>query len=98
MRETEETKFTPEVLEDMKNTTFDIWRWNDNELILLLEKMFEELGLLSAFPIDREKLRRFLVTVKYTYNMNPFHNFKHCFCVTQMVGSLSVFLPMWYQY
>jgi hypothetical protein len=86
LAKTENISFTADVLEDMKKTSFDIWRWNDSELIVLLEKMFETLGIMAAFPIDREKLRRFLVFVKYTYNMNPFHNFRHCFCVTQMVN------------
>jgi hypothetical protein len=81
----EEPVFSKEVLEHLKHPTFDIWQWKDDELVVLLEAMFKEFGLISAFNIDTGKLRRFLMCVKYTYNKNPFHNFQHCFCVTQMV-------------
>ncbi|KAJ1563359.1 High affinity cAMP-specific and IBMX-insensitive 3',5'-cyclic phosphodiesterase 9A, partial [Cladochytrium tenue] len=80
--------FKPEVLEHMKHPTFDIWAWSDNELLLLLQVMMESLGLVEAFSIDTTKLRRFLLAVKYAYNENPFHNFRHCFCVTQMMYAI----------
>ncbi|KAI9348752.1 hypothetical protein DFJ73DRAFT_834801 [Zopfochytrium polystomum] len=80
--------FKPEILEHMKHPTFDIWQWNDNELVALLQVMMDSLGLIEAFSIDTERLRRFLLCVKYTYNENPFHNFRHCFCVTQMMYAI----------
>ncbi|KAJ3117166.1 High affinity cAMP-specific and IBMX-insensitive 3',5'-cyclic phosphodiesterase 9A [Phlyctochytrium bullatum] len=77
--------FSQEVLEHLKHPTFDIWQWSEEELIALIEWMFEDLNLIKEFSIDRDKLRLFLCCIRYGYNKNPFHNFQHCFCVTQMV-------------
>ncbi|KAJ3107976.1 High affinity cAMP-specific and IBMX-insensitive 3',5'-cyclic phosphodiesterase 9A [Phlyctochytrium planicorne] len=77
--------FSQEVLEHLKHPTFDIWQWNDHELMTLIEWMFEDLQLISEFSLDVQKLGRFLSCVRHGYNSNPFHNFRHCFCVTQMV-------------
>ncbi|KAJ3332078.1 High affinity cAMP-specific and IBMX-insensitive 3',5'-cyclic phosphodiesterase 9A [Blyttiomyces sp. JEL0837] len=77
--------FSKEALEHLKHPTFDIWQWTEEELIGLMEHMFIEFDLIETFSIDTMKLRRFLNAVRYTYNKNPFHNFQHCFCVTQMM-------------
>ncbi|KAJ1336807.1 hypothetical protein BSLG_006910 [Batrachochytrium salamandrivorans] len=68
----------------LRSPTFDNWQWDDNELIGLFELIFQELGLMEAFDIKADVLRRFLGVVRSKYNNNPFHNFKHSFCVTQM--------------
>ncbi|KAI8843107.1 hypothetical protein BC829DRAFT_401070, partial [Chytridium lagenaria] len=78
-------KFNPEVLEHLKHPTFDIWQWNDIELMALIEWMFEDLHLISEFQMDTSKFRSFMSCIRMGYNKNPFHNFQHCFCVTQMV-------------
>ncbi|KAH6603001.1 hypothetical protein BASA61_000531 [Batrachochytrium salamandrivorans] len=69
----------------LRSPTFDNWQWDDNELIGLFELIFQELGLMEAFDIKADVLRRFLGVVRSKYNNNPFHNFKHSFCVTQMM-------------
>lgn len=51
----------------------------------LLAHMFTEFGLIEKYMIDEATLQRFLQCVRSSYNNNPFHNFRHCFCVTQMV-------------
>ena len=47
--------------------------------------MYVDLDLVSTFSIELEVLQGFLYEVYRHYNNIPFHNFKHCFCVTQMV-------------
>ncbi|KAI8816058.1 uncharacterized protein EV422DRAFT_331632 [Fimicolochytrium jonesii] len=77
--------FTRDVTEHLKHPTFDVWQWQDDEMVDLLAHMFTELGLMTEFKLDEETLRRFLQCVKGSYNTNPFHNFRHCFCVAQMM-------------
>ncbi|KAL2918761.1 3',5'-cyclic-nucleotide phosphodiesterase [Polyrhizophydium stewartii] len=77
-----------EVFEQMKAPTFDIWMFRESELIHLMMHMFAEFDLIKTFQIDEQTLYTFLWVVKSTYNRNPFHNFQHCFCVTQMMYAL----------
>ncbi|KAJ3415058.1 High affinity cAMP-specific and IBMX-insensitive 3',5'-cyclic phosphodiesterase 9A [Chytridiales sp. JEL 0842] len=76
---TEETKAY------LKSPSFDNWQWEDNEIIGLMEHIFEDLGLMEEYKIEVPTLRRFLMNIRTCYNQNPFHNFRHCFCVTQMM-------------
>ncbi|RKP16301.1 Pde9 in complex with Ibmx [Rozella allomycis CSF55] len=80
--------FTEETTEYLKHPSFNNWQWEENEMTALLEHMFSELGLIEHYKIELPKLKRFLNTVKDNYNNNPFHNFRHCFCVTQMMYGL----------
>ena len=77
--------FPADVLEALKWPTFDIWKWSDEELVYLMEAMFDRFGLFEQFKINKDVFEHFMRHVQYAYNDNPFHNFKHCFCVTQMV-------------
>lgn len=54
-------------------------------MLLLLQVMFTDLDILTAFHIQLQVLQNFLFQVYCHYNHIPFHNFHHCFCVTQMV-------------
>ncbi|TPX45582.1 hypothetical protein SeMB42_g03949 [Synchytrium endobioticum] len=76
--------FSHEVSEQLKTPTFDVWKYSTAELIGLFEVMFDEFNLFERFKIDRPIFRRFMTAISLGYNENPFHNFKHCFCVTQM--------------
>jgi high affinity cGMP-specific 3',5'-cyclic phosphodiesterase 9 len=58
---------------------------DDDELVDLLLLMFEDLCLLEELRIRRTVLRKFLLTARSQYRSNPFHNFRHCFCVAQMM-------------
>ncbi|XP_045472165.1 high affinity cGMP-specific 3',5'-cyclic phosphodiesterase 9A [Harmonia axyridis] len=69
--------------------TFDASPWEDEELLLLLQTMFLEFDLCSKFAIDISTLRNFLYEAYKNYNDVPFHNFRHSFCVTQMMFSIS---------
>lgn len=77
--------FSKDEIEQLKTTSMDMWKYSELELMYLLSCMFDEFGLLQEFNISRDVLIRFLNMIRDSYNDNPFHNFKHCFCVTQMV-------------
>ncbi|XP_049920874.1 high affinity cGMP-specific 3',5'-cyclic phosphodiesterase 9A-like isoform X2 [Epinephelus moara] len=76
---------TEEVRENLKTPIFDNWQWEEAEMLVLLQVMFTDLDFLTAFHIELEVLQNFLFEVYCHYNNIPFHNFRHCFCVTQMV-------------
>ncbi|XP_020916920.1 high affinity cGMP-specific 3',5'-cyclic phosphodiesterase 9A [Exaiptasia diaphana] len=72
----------------LKKPTFDNWQWDEEEMLYLLQQMYIDLGLLNAFRIERATLQQFLYEVYRHYNPTPFHNFRHAFCVTQMMYGL----------
>ncbi|XP_064420137.1 high affinity cGMP-specific 3',5'-cyclic phosphodiesterase 9A [Latimeria chalumnae] len=72
----------------LKTPTFDNWQWEDAEIMVLLQVMYVDLDFISKFNIELEVLQQFLYEVYRHYNNIPFHNFKHCFCVTQMMYGL----------
>ncbi|KAI9351798.1 high affinity cGMP-specific 3',5'-cyclic phosphodiesterase 9A [Zopfochytrium polystomum] len=76
---------TPETAAYLREPSFDNWQFDGGEILCLLEHMFHDMGLVKAFGIEIPTLRRFLGAIKDCYNENPFHNFRHCFCVTQMM-------------
>ncbi|MEQ2276358.1 hypothetical protein XENORESO_018491 [Xenotaenia resolanae] len=56
--------------------------------MVLLQVMYTDLDFIATFNIEPEVLQQFLFEVYRHYNNIPFHNFKHCFCVTQMMYGL----------
>ncbi|XP_028255561.1 high affinity cGMP-specific 3',5'-cyclic phosphodiesterase 9A-like isoform X2 [Parambassis ranga] len=79
---------TEEVREHLKTPIFDNWQWEEAEMLVLLQVMYTDLDFLTAFHIELEVLQNFLFEVYCHYNNIPFHNFQHCFCVTQMMYGL----------
>ncbi|EHB03607.1 High affinity cGMP-specific 3',5'-cyclic phosphodiesterase 9A [Heterocephalus glaber] len=79
---------SPETIEALRKPTFDVWLWEPNEMLSCLEHMYHDLGLVSDFGINPVTLRRWLLCVHDNYRNNPFHNFRHCFCVAQMMYSM----------
>ncbi|MCJ8732479.1 hypothetical protein PDJAM_G00211810 [Pangasius djambal] len=77
-----------EVRQYLKTPTFDNWQWEDAEIMVLLQVMYTDLDFISTFNIELDVLQHFLYEVYKRYNNIPFHNFKHCFCVTQMMYGL----------
>lgn len=69
----------------LKTPEFDIWQWEPNEMLMLMEEMYYELGLVEELSIHPTTLKNFLLRVQENYRNNPFHNFRHSFCVTQMM-------------
>ena len=54
---------TQETVEYLKKPTFNIWNWEPNEMLCLLEHMYHELGLVTELKINPIILRRWLVSV-----------------------------------
>ncbi|KAM3857055.1 high affinity cGMP-specific 3',5'-cyclic phosphodiesterase 9A-like [Diretmus argenteus] len=79
---------TDEVREYLKTPIFDNWQWEEAEMIVLLQVMYTDLDFLTVFHIELDVLQNFLFEVYRHYNNIPFHNFQHCFCVTQMMYGL----------
>ncbi|KAJ1507964.1 High affinity cAMP-specific and IBMX-insensitive 3',5'-cyclic phosphodiesterase 9A [Coelomomyces lativittatus] len=76
--------FSEDILTHLKTPCFNNWRFEDDQLTRLIEHMFFDLDLVDRFKIDLKQLKHFLHTVRDNYNNNPFHNFRHAFCVSQM--------------
>ncbi|XP_033211373.1 uncharacterized protein LOC117169223 isoform X2 [Belonocnema kinseyi] len=77
------------VREWLRSPSFDARQWEDEELLLMLQTMFVELEILQKFNISLSTLRNFLYEVYNNYNEVPFHNFRHCFCVAQMMYAIA---------
>lgn len=73
----------------LRMPTFDSRQWEDEELLLLLQQMYLDHDFCSKFAININTLRNFLYEAYKNYNEVPFHNFRHSFCVAQMVKSLA---------
>ncbi|EPY88128.1 cGMP phosphodiesterase A2-like protein [Camelus ferus] len=57
----------------------------EEQMLSCLEHMYHDLGLVRDFSINPVTLKRWLLCVHDNYRNNPFHNFRHCFCVAQMM-------------
>ncbi|KAF3695176.1 High affinity cGMP-specific 3',5'-cyclic phosphodiesterase 9A [Channa argus] len=62
--------------------------FQDFEICFPLLVMYTDLDFIVTFNIESDVLQRFLFEVYRRYNNIPFHNFKHCFCVTQMATKI----------
>ncbi|XP_064618264.1 high affinity cGMP-specific 3',5'-cyclic phosphodiesterase 9A-like isoform X2 [Liolophura sinensis] len=91
----EKYTLSQETVEYLKQPTFDIWHWEPNEMLSLLEHMYHELDLVTEFNINPITLKRWLLCVQENYRNNPFHNFRHCFCVTQMMYGMIHLCKLW---
>jgi len=85
-----EQVITEEVRQCLRLSSFDCMQWSDEEILLLLQFMFIDLDLIDKFNIDMTTLRSFLFQVYKNYNEVPFHNFRHCFCVAQMMYAMAI--------
>lgn len=81
--------FSEDVLSALRLPTFDSYQFEDYEILKLMELMFVELNFIEKFRISTSRLQEWLYEVYKHYNDVPFHNFRHCFCVTQMVSVLT---------
>ncbi|XP_033119809.1 high affinity cGMP-specific 3',5'-cyclic phosphodiesterase 9A-like [Anneissia japonica] len=71
-----------ETIRYLRNPTFDIWHWEPNEMLYLMEHMFHELELVSEFNINPITLKRWLINARtelaIRYNdISPLEN-HHC--------------------
>ncbi|XP_026846038.1 high affinity cGMP-specific 3',5'-cyclic phosphodiesterase 9A [Drosophila persimilis] len=84
-----DTNFSDEVKAALRLPAFDSYEWGDADVIHLMQTMFIELGFIEKFSIPAETLREWLYEVYKHYNEVPFHNFRHCFCVAQMMYAIT---------
>ncbi|XP_052348797.1 high affinity cGMP-specific 3',5'-cyclic phosphodiesterase 9A-like isoform X2 [Oncorhynchus keta] len=77
-----------ETVEALRHPSFDVWQWEPNEMLSCLEHMYNDLDLVKGFNMNPITLKSWLLCIHDNYQMNPFHNFRHCFCVTQMMYSM----------
>ncbi|RNA05020.1 high affinity cGMP-specific 3 -5 -cyclic phosphodiesterase 9A-like [Brachionus plicatilis] len=81
-------KVDDETRQFLKSPHFDNWKFEDAELLVLLQQIFIDLNLVSKFSIKMETLQSYLFEIYSNYNDVPYHNFRHAFVVTQMMYSL----------
>ena len=55
-----------ETIQYLKQPTFDMWNWEPNEMLALLEHMYVDLNLVIEFKINLGVLKKWLVSVKLT--------------------------------
>ncbi|XP_023031206.1 high affinity cGMP-specific 3',5'-cyclic phosphodiesterase 9A [Drosophila willistoni] len=84
-----DTNFSDEVKAALRLPAFDSYEWSDADVIHLMQTMFIELGFIEKFSIPVDTLREWLYEVYKHYNEVPFHNFRHCFCVAQMMYAIT---------
>lgn len=77
-----------EIKAALRLPAFDSYEWEDEDVLYLMQAMFIDTGLVEKFDIPLVTLREWLYEVYKHYNAVPFHNFRHCFCVAQMVRHL----------
>lgn len=87
-RQYSEVQTTKEIRDLLKRPTFDNWQWEDHEMMILIRHMFTELGLHTTFHLEMPIFNEWICEVYRRYKSVPFHNFKHCFMVTQMTYGL----------
>lgn len=75
-----------EIKAALRLPAFDSYEWEDEDVLVLMQTMFIDTGLVEKFNIPLPTLREWLYEVYKHYNAVPFHNFRHCFCVAQMVS------------
>jgi len=84
------TTLSDDVKVALRLPSFDSYDYEDYEILHLMESMFVELNFIDKFHITPTRLREWLYEVYKHYNDVPFHNFRHCFCVSQMVSAGAV--------
>lgn len=84
-----DSAFSEEVRNALRFPAFDSYDWGDADIIHLMQTMFVELGFIEKFSLPIDTLREWLYEVFKHYNEVPFHNFRHCFCVAQMMYAIT---------
>lgn len=83
VREADGTQAQSDRINQLRSWDFDVWQYDEEELLLFLEEMFRDFDLINLFKIEEQKLRAFLIEVRNGYSKkNPYHNFRHAFDVT----------------
>eukprot|EP00126_Sphaerothecum_destruens_P007191 Sdes_comp19732_c0_seq1m11705 len=81
-------EISEQVKKELHSHEFNMWEYNEDDYLSMIKYMFEDLDLINSFHIDTRTLDNFLAKIRQNYNSNPYHNFHHCFAVTQMMFSV----------
>uniref|UniRef100_H2YGD4 High affinity cGMP-specific 3',5'-cyclic phosphodiesterase 9A n=1 Tax=Ciona savignyi TaxID=51511 RepID=H2YGD4_CIOSA len=81
----ENEKSNRQSIAQLRLSTFDVWQYEHKQLIQYIIAMFKDLHILDALGITVSRLRDWLLAVEQNYRNVQFHNFRHAFCVTQMM-------------
>lgn len=73
---------------ELTSVEFPIFSYDEDGLVSVITEILDTAGVISHWKISTSRLGHFLLTVKSNYRANPYHNFRHAFCVTQIVYSL----------
>ena len=89
LRYDERNLFSPDhsKLAQLRDKDFDSLNITKPEMSECLLHIFSE--FIPTFNLDIKKLQRFIHAISENYQDNPFHNFNHGFCVTQMCFSVA---------
>uniref|UniRef100_T1JI29 Phosphodiesterase n=1 Tax=Strigamia maritima TaxID=126957 RepID=T1JI29_STRMM len=79
---------TDSVKESLRSPSFDVWHFQYNDFISMLEFMFRDINTTENINVHPTTLRKWLMCVKENYRDVPFHNFRHSFSVAQMMYSV----------
>eukprot|EP01104_Vermistella_antarctica_P012702 TRINITY_DN3720_c0_g1_i1.p1 TRINITY_DN3720_c0_g1~~TRINITY_DN3720_c0_g1_i1.p1 ORF type:complete len:641 (-),score=163.35 TRINITY_DN3720_c0_g1_i1:105-2027(-) len=74
--------------EELQSWEFDIFRFDDQQLVPLVVAMFDHYDILEKFSVPRDTLYKFLGELRRHYIENPYHSFRHAVDVAQTVFSL----------
>ena len=74
-------------LEEFSERIFDIMKYNDDDRIIMILKMFVSLGVIRKLQVPFQKLVQFICTVRASYNEISYHNWTHACDVAQFVFS-----------
>merc|ERR1719361_1303221 len=72
----------------LESVRFPIWDYDYDGLISNLKLILCDSGIKDQWKIPDSSLDCFLLSIRSNYQDNPYHNFRHAFCVTQMVYSI----------
>eukprot|EP00002_Diphylleia_rotans_P020520 TRINITY_DN397_c0_g1_i2.p1 TRINITY_DN397_c0_g1~~TRINITY_DN397_c0_g1_i2.p1 ORF type:complete len:959 (-),score=216.41 TRINITY_DN397_c0_g1_i2:124-3000(-) len=62
---------------NIRRTDYDVLSLEEDKLLDLIERIFEELNLIEKFNIERDALRSMSARIRSNYHTNPYHNFEH---------------------
>src|SRR5690606_478112 len=70
--------------EQLRSWEFNVWNYTQQELIAMVEHIFNDFQLLENYKIPTQIFRNYVqdIVKNYTYE-HPYHNFRHAFDVLQ---------------
>ncbi|KAJ9453773.1 Dual 3prime [Diplonema papillatum] len=93
LKDAKAIKVTPQETATVLSWDFDIHRYHIRDkqshlrLIPLAALIFEQLGFVDEFHIEKDTLFRFVIAVQSRYRQVPYHNFTHAFDVMQTLAT-----------